>query len=211
MRLFKRIVTEIWLPALAALAWGLLVFSQQAQKNYVAALGAAASAFFLIFFFQGQVLRIRKNIRDEDNDQRTYQGVTSISDAVNELRSILESRLPRPAVPAPASDFFDSAERALQSGLYYSAGITAAQGFEHDARDIAKVALAKPMRYPLGRILMDLRIYGTDEAHKQLALLNRTRNTLVHETAPNDVTQAQAEELVAGFKDGVELIRSMLL
>lgn len=211
MRLFKRILTEIWLPALAALAWGLLVFSQQVQKNYVAALGAAASAFFLVFFFQGQVLRIRKNIRDEDSDQRTYQGVTSINDAVNELRSLMEARLPRPAVPAPASDFFDSAERALQNGLYYSAAITAAQGFEHEARDIAKVALARPMRHPLTRILMELRIYGTDEAHKKLALLNRTRNTLIHETAPADVTQVQAKELVAGFKDGVELIRGMLL
>src|SRR5205085_1446457 len=64
MKLFKRIATEMWLPALGALVWGLLVYSQQAQKNYIVALGAAASAFFLIFFFQGQLLRIKKNIRD---------------------------------------------------------------------------------------------------------------------------------------------------
>jgi hypothetical protein len=58
---------------------------------------------------------------------------------------------------------------------------------------------------------MDLRIYGSDDTHRQLSLLNRTRNTLIHETSPDGVTQEQAQELVAGFKDGVELLRTILL
>jgi hypothetical protein len=211
MRLTRRIVAEVWLPTLGALIWGALIFYQQSQKNLVTAFGATATAFFLIFFFQGQVLRIRKNIRDEDNDQRTYQGVTSINDAVSEIRFLIENRLPRPTSSIPANDFFDSAERALEIGLFYSAAITAAQGFEHEAREIAEISLARPMRRPLGQILAALRIYGSDGTHEQLALLNRTRNTLIHETSPATVTKEQAQELVAGFKDGVEVLRSILL
>lgn len=211
MKLVKRIATEVWLPAIAALAWGLLVYSQQAQKNCITALGAAASAFFLVFFFQGQVLRIRKNIRDEDNDQRTYQGVTSINDAVSEIRSLIENRLPSVAASALSNNFFDSADRALQNGLSYSAAITAAQGFEHEARDVAEILLARRMRTALGQILMALRPHMSDGTFQQLALLNRTRNTLIHETSADSISNEQARELVAGFRDGVEVLRTLLL
>jgi hypothetical protein len=150
-------------------------------------------------------------MRDEENDQRTYQGVTSINDAVSEIRSIIETRLPTATPPAPINDFFDSADGALQNGLYYSAAITAAQGLEHEARDVAEILLGIRKRAALGQILMAIRPHMSGKTFEQIALLNRTRNTLIHETSPDSVTSEQAHELVAGFRDGVDVLRTLLL
>lgn len=212
MELFKRILKEVWLPTLVAIGWGIVIFHNQTEKNLVVALGAAASAFFLVFFFQGQVLRIKKNIRDERNDERTYQGVTSLADAVNEIRVMLQVNAPAgPEAPEPVNHFFALADEGLRSGVYYSAAITAAQGFEFEARRVAEAVLKEdPMRRPLGIILNMLHSRIPETSWKQLRLLHRTRNTLVHETTPDSITPEQASELVSGFREGAEVLRNII-
>jgi hypothetical protein len=62
----RRIGMEVAFPAICGVAWGLIAFFNQ-KKSGFDSVGNGFTAFFFIFFLQGQALRVNKNIRDEDN------------------------------------------------------------------------------------------------------------------------------------------------
>ena len=114
-----------------------------------------------MFFLQGQFLRMRKNVNDEDNNAEQKTSLREIRDLVRQLGPTQPAEVAPDAAPPPQEpqlpepapevrlqpyehDFFGSnkyfaeANEALERGLYNSAALTAAVAFDHVLRDGAR-------------------------------------------------------------------------
>lgn len=206
--LWFRIAFEITLPVLAAIVWGVKTFVS--TGTFFGAITAAGIAFTAILYVQGQLLRIAKNVRDEQHGRevlgRLDEGFDSLQQALVALRaqdlappkkSPEQPRVPDwvPPVLSDASKqpsqqrdvlergsyFFGEAEEALKHGLNYAAAVLAAMGFEGKARITAEFMSIDPNR-PLALLVKSLASLGYNEEilTKKFETLVRLRNLLVH-------------------------------
>jgi len=219
--LLSRIFREVWFPFLAAAVWAILAL--KSGKSPFDSFSTFGATFFFIFFLQGQVLRISKNLRDENNANEFRDNFASIHEALDAIKrqaqpqpqthpvgrrrttdSAYSKRVRPEAIDQDTKYYFDEAARAIDNGFLYPATLVAATGFEHALREIGK-RFKYDARKPIRTVIEEL---GTrldkPELTKQLLLLMRLRNTLIHEQAlsrPKNVEEAQS--IVRAFEDGL--------
>jgi uncharacterized protein YutE (UPF0331/DUF86 family) len=83
-KVIRRVWGEARLPLLIAIFWGVLTWYQ--GETIFKCMSAGAAAFVFVLFFQGQILRVAKNVRDEDNAKEMRDGFKSIQQALDELK-----------------------------------------------------------------------------------------------------------------------------
>ncbi len=92
----------------------------------------------------------------------------------------------------------------MEDGFLYPATLVAATGFEHTLREIGK-GFKYDARKPVRSIIEELGVrLGKPELTKQLLLLLRLRNTLIHEqesSRPKNLEEAKS--IVGAFEDGI--------
>jgi hypothetical protein len=156
-------------------------------------------------FFQGQFLRVKKNIRDDERGDLTFQTVSSVEKAVEEVRKLLASQsttIKQPAFSQVVGDFFSAAETALAAGLLYPAVLTAAQGYEAALREASQM-VDGPSNLPAGQLIRKLARHIRFDSERA-STLYRIRNKLVHQTRPDELNLEQASEFIQGFRAGAE-------
>src|SRR5262249_38484406 len=141
------------IPSAAAVAWGMTVGIQ--RQSIIDGMSAAGIAFFFILALQGQILRIAKNVRDEQDTEEFRSSFASLQQGIDQLRKQGFTIHQPPASPPPPDDstlaylrtarpvslgfeyFADQAHRAIDTKQYYAAVLLAAVGFEFAARQAA--------------------------------------------------------------------------
>jgi HEPN domain-containing protein len=224
------LVKELWLPLLLAVPW--FAFARyEGTKSFYDSAASASWLFFFVFFLQGQLFRMQKNVQDEQvaEEQRVslrevlgllrQQGAAQPNDVAPDQPPpvVAEPAEPEPAAPeqppsVPERDFFGSsrffaqAEDALRRGLYYPAALTAAVAFEHVLRESAREygVQERTMRGVIHELAQRSQ---SDKVEKRLTLLLEMRNKLVHPlTYELPLNEQEARDLVQMFKTGVEWI-----
>jgi hypothetical protein len=218
--LLFRIFREVWLPLLCGAVWAVIAFHN--GKSAFDSFSTFGATFFFVFFLQGQVLRISKNLRDETNANEFKDSFASIHQALDEIRkqraaeprprgrrrttdsTITKWVTPEKATFDRAKYYFDEAASAIDNGFLYPAVLVAATGFENVLRETGK-QFSLDARKPVRLIIQEIgaRLDNADLT-KQLLLLLRLRNTLVHEqdsSRPKNVDEAQS--IVGAFEDGI--------
>jgi hypothetical protein len=220
-RVIKRVLKEAAPPACSAVAWGLYVYSQ--KHAVVDGISAAGIAFFFVLALQGQILRVGKNVRDEDRGEEVIDHLQSMRQSIAELQRLglathasasSPSGIPEPppgyiestrTVPLGFTYFLQQAHAAIESGLSYAGVLVAAVGFEYAARRCAEQLGIDPERKGLAPIVRELgRRTENKQATETLDALNRLRNSLVHaEKETPWIDRQQALDLINAFSVGV--------
>jgi hypothetical protein len=218
----NRVAKEASLPTAAALTWGVIVGIK--KDSIIDGVSVAGIAFFFVLSLQGQILRVAKNVRDEQDTEDFRASFASIQQAIETIKAEgLASRQPPKVAPAtdeppiwyrssarPIPLGFDNylgrAMEALEKGQYYAAVLVVAVGFEHAARQAADQLGIEADRVSLGRLLRELgRRTEEKQAMETLHSLNMLRNNLVHaedREAPW-ISRTQALDLIDAFRAGV--------
>jgi hypothetical protein len=219
----RRLCKEVWLPLLFALGWFTFARYQSAKSLY----GSAADAawlFFFVFFLQGQIFRMKKNVQDEEDAEEQRVSLREILNLlrqqdVAQTNDVAQEVAPTDVAPVEpeisatveqdffgSSRFFAEAEDSIQRGLYYPAALTAAVAFEHVLRESAR-------EYRIGErtmrgVVRELAARKqSNKLEKRLNLLLEMRNKLVHPRPfETPLTEREAQDLVQMFKTGVDLI-----
>jgi hypothetical protein len=236
-RVASRILFEITIPAVSGFAWGALALHQ--GKSLFESFSTGFAAFFFIFFLQGQVLRVNKNVRDEINADEVRDNFVSIHAGLLELRGKKQAetdaaaeadkeakRLPeefteKGGVDIDAYDgdvlfakpFFVEADRAFRLGALYPAVLSAAVGFEHALREVATRYLSMKRSRPPGLILHELgnKYGGFDQMIPTAQTLLQVRNGLVHGDKYDPDTPAfEAVQIIWAFMKSVSAIQEMV-
>ena len=174
------------------------------------------TAFFFLFFLQGQVLRVSKNVRDEDNTNELFNRFDTLHEALGALAAqrsedyppTITQEPPPPSTPTAALPLIDQARRAVNEGFLYPAVLLASIAFEQAVR-IAAAALEIDTRRPLSFLVREIgiRLQGRGMS-KELEILVRLRNSLVHPTGKTtQLDQVEAGELVENFALSIEWLR----
>jgi hypothetical protein len=223
-RVIKRILKEATLPACAAVAWGFYVYSQ--KHTVVDAISSAGIAFFFVIALQGQILRVGKNVRDEDRGEEVIEHLQSMRQSIAELQSLglaphapasQPLRKPEPppgyipslrVVPLGFTYFLQQAHAAVESGHSYAGVLVAAVGFEYAVRRCAEQLGIDPERKGLAPLVRELgRRTENKLAIETLNALNRLRNSLVHaEKETPWIDREQAIDLINAFGVGVSYL-----
>src|ERR1044072_3608106 len=90
-RVFRRILVEVTIPAVCGIAWGVIAVRQ--GKSFFESFSTGFAAFFFIFFLQGQVLSVNKNVRDEMNADEVRENFVSIHEGLKDLRGWKDAEL----------------------------------------------------------------------------------------------------------------------
>jgi hypothetical protein len=219
-----RVWYEAWRPLVLGIAWGALVVWCYQGKSLLDSFSAGFAAFFFTFFLQGQVLRVSKNVRDEDNASEFRNRFASIQEGVDALRTQTAAHPQPPGHPRPVpseatSDAFREAESlikqarmSLANNLYYPAVLTAAVGFEHELRMAAARLDMSPNRLTLGAIIRQMVAQTSrDDMLQRLETLVRLRNGLVHPNPDSaNISEAEATDIVNAFQEGIEWVEQQV-
>jgi len=186
-------------------------------------ISAAGIAFFFVLALQGQLLRVGKNVRDEDRGEEVIDHLQSMRQSIAELRRLgltphTSSPSP-PGIPEPPPGYIEStrmvplgftyflqqAHAAVESGQSYAGVLVAAVGFEYAARRCAEQLGIDAERKGLAPIVRELgRRTENKQAMETLNALNGLRNSLVHaEKETPWIDREQAVDLINAFSVGV--------
>jgi hypothetical protein len=210
----KRVWFEAWRPLIGGAFWGGLAVWSYQGKSILDSFAAGFTAFFFLFFLQGQVLRIAKNVRDEENANELFNRFDNLQEAVEALAAQrgqvyppTVTQGPPPTTPTTAS-LLKEAKQALQQHLLYPAVLAAAVAYEKAVRHTAESYEVDSQR-PLELLLREFRNVVRDrEASDRLQILLRLRNTVVH---PDDrgaqLTEQAAAEIVRDFEEGIATLK----
>ena len=221
-RVISRVAKEAALPTAAALTWGIIVGIK--KDSIIDGVSAAGIAFFFVLSLQGQILRVAKNVRDEQDTEDFRASFASIQQAIETIKAeqLTGRQPPKPAaatdeppiwyrpsarlIPLGFDNYLGRAMEALENGQYYAAVLVAAVGFEYAARQAADQLGITVDRASLGRLLRELGRRTEDkQAMETLNSLNMLRNSLVHaedREAPW-ISRIQALDLIDAFRAGV--------
>jgi hypothetical protein len=210
----RRILGEVAIPALCGIAWGVIAYYQ--GKTPFESISTGFAAFFFIFFLQGQVLRVAKNVSDKQNADEWRSSFASLKEGLDELRK--QPHIPPteppvvPEPPGPWAGLIGEAHASLENQNYYAAVLAAAAAFEQAVRKCAVTDNIEP-KVPLSQLVRSIAYAAKDKyAQDRLLTLVRLRNNLMH---PNqEVSQLSAQEtteLLDGFEDGIYLLDHLSL
>ncbi|MCK1285440.1 hypothetical protein IVB41_16090 [Bradyrhizobium sp. 44] len=203
----RRILGEVAIPGLCGIAWGMLAFYQ--GKTAFESVSIGFTAFFFIFFLQGQVLRVAKNVSDKQNAAEWRDSFATLKEGLDELRRQQAEHAgqaqpaQQPTAPA-SSDLMDEARASLANRNYYAAALTAAAAFEQLTRR-AVVRMNVDPKAPLSQLVQSIAYAAKDTfLQRRLLTLVRLRNNLVHPQHDTPaLTAEEAEQLIEGFEDGI--------
>lgn len=213
-RVFRRAGFELLLPTIAGIIWALIAFR---KSDLFTSVSLGGAAFFFVFSMQGQVLRMAKNVRDEDNADEWRTSFNTLQEGLAELRRQAaaqpeppEQETPEP-MPAASEPFIVQAQNSLGHHLYYPAVLTAAVGFEQTLRlagENMKLDTKRPMLViarQLGEIVKDPKLT------ERLVTLIRLRNGVIHPRKQGThITRDEAELLVSSFGEGARQLEKFL-
>jgi hypothetical protein len=202
----QRVAVEVWFPFIVTLGWFVLTYLQQQRSLYESA-AAGAGAFFFTFFLQGQYLRMKKNVRD---DQNADEWKDSFALVIAEIRGQKAGPLVAAGAERPArfrmsgDELVGEARENLDKGSRYGAMLLAAVGFETSLRRFGAMFDVNPKK-PLTRILTELEpVLEDSKLIARLRLLTRLRNGLVHaQFQKPTLDRADADATITAFEDGV--------
>jgi hypothetical protein len=215
----RRILGEIAIPAACGAVWGLLAYNQGKTSFESASTGFAA--FFFIFFLQGQVLRVAKNVSDKQNADEWRSSFASIQEGLNSLKKAESGNItinvpagelrvtphPPTASTAPTShsaDLFEQARRMFGSDFFQQSAIAAAMAFETAARN-AGARHGLPPNKPMTEMVRQIAtLEGNKQLEEELLTLVRLRNSLMHSTSRDPITGDKAQELIDAFERGAK-------
>jgi hypothetical protein len=207
----RRILGEVAVPGLCGAAWGALAYYE--GKTLFESASTGFAAFFFVFFLQGQVLRVAKNVSDKQNADEWRSSFATLKDGLDELR---KQQFEHPAQPRPASttqtrppatSLMDEAHASLQGNRYRAAVLTAAAAFEQAVRRAA-VRMSIESNVPLSQLVQSIAyVVKSTDVQRQLLTLVRLRNNLMHPPPDNvPLSEDEATQLVEGFDDGIYLL-----
>ncbi len=210
-----RIVFETAVPLVAAIVWFFHAYSQ--GKTIFDSFSAGGVAFGFVLFAQGQLLRMAKNVRDEENANEFRESFASIREGLDQLRRqqpgppIQPIPDVPPTVPVGFEDLMAEAKIAVARGLYTTGALAAAVEFERQLRSLAQ-SVEINTQQPLGRLIDQLAGRTEDkDLWLQLKSLVRMRNSLVHlRTREEPITKAEAEQIIQAFQSGIYWLRNAL-
>lgn len=164
-----RIFKEGWFPLVFAL--GASAYSYQSGREFGELSATFSYVFFIVFFFQGQVFRIKKNVRDDNNAEFSRTMLTDIHQVVAEINSQRNEqplanateRLTPPARhdpgrtregfrPPPLSSTGPGPLELGSAEMFAEAEQSLAQGLNSGASLLAAVAFEKAIREIASRI-----------------------------------------------------------
>lgn len=225
-KIIWRSVYELALPLVAGaitVAW-----AWWKKSSFVEALSAFGIGYLFVISVQGMVLRVAKNVRDEDDADEFRDSFASIRQAITELkREGLTEQSPQstpptvqelsagyhPGIELPreytnSAMAIGEASKAASAGLYRAAVAMAAIAFERAVKEAAERAGIDP-RQPLSRLVRQL---ATGPATspliaEELLPLVRLRNGVIHSEIHEHVTEEEAIELIRGFVNGTYILK----
>jgi hypothetical protein len=208
-RLIGRVLLETALPSAAAFVWG--VWSYSKSPNLFASFSAAGLAFGFLLFAQGQLLRMAKNVRDEDDANEFRNSFATIGQALEELRRQQVEDATALRNPLNRSGLFEpEANSAVAQGFYKAGAALAAIEFERTLKEIAMMLDINP-RQSLTLVSDAIaKKLGRDELREELRTLGQIRNSLIHSKFLGPGRKAEAEEIVQGFQDGIRRVHATL-
>lgn len=169
-------------------------------------------SFFLLMWFVGQFLRVRKQLHDRDL-------LTGINADVREIRKALDKQVSAQggatpaspdAIPIPdpvAAEMIEQAEAALSAGLSLPALLMAAAAFEHSIRATARqFGVQEGPRVPVRRMLSELEQMLPPGVSGELHALWDARNRIVHSRDAQVSWSANAQQLFNSFRWAVALL-----
>ena len=196
-------------------------------------LSAFSAAFFFVFFLQGQVLRITKNVRDEDYQSDSRSEFASIREALIAMRKNAErsertanenlnEASPNEESPdTPSIDLrsireanllgalfqFENASEALRRRDFSAAINTAAIGFDVATRE----ALFRYFGYDQIPTLRAFKTMATDSEFARLHDLVRLRNGIFHgfRSDQSSPDRGEAIEVISAFIKGVDILEEI--
>jgi hypothetical protein len=215
----RRILGEVAIPGLCGIVWGIIAYYQ--GKTPFESISTGFAAFFFIFFLQGQVLRVAKNVGDRRHAEETRTSLVSIQEVLAEIRMGGVTKAAVEAEPygvdtltvtwdVPAQ-LMAEARFAFERDNYQSAAIAAAVAFERAVRRAAVKINVDP-KPPLSDLIYSLAYSVKDMGgvHKRLRSLLSLRNSVVHRGPDSGrMSKAEAEEILDAFDEGMSILDSI--
>jgi hypothetical protein len=210
-QIIERVWFEAWRPLIPAFLWGMVVWWYQG-KSLLDSFSAGFTAFFFIFFLQGQVLRVKKNVDDQQNASEFRSNFASLQEGLNLLqqqsRHEHASDHVHTSLPSDETFLFLQARRSIDAGQYFTAAVTASVGFEYAIRN-----MDRPWnKWVLGPAYRSILINTLQDSTKmRLKTLIEMRKYFIH---PNhgalNLSKRHAEIVVNAFEEGAyEMIESI--
>ena len=162
--------------------------SSECEHPLVDGVSVGGIAFFFVLSLQGQILRVAKNVRDEQDAEEFRASFASIQQGLEELRKQQPSATAKRRKQRrqqrreeTVDRLMADAKRALASESYYAAATLAAVAFERAIRDT--VPDARAQRLSIRAILNLLTLGGHEGQLEEFTTLLKLRNNLVHAEA----------------------------
>ncbi len=169
-------------------------------------------AFFLLMWFAGQFLRVKKQLHDREL-------LTGINADVREIKRALDKQISAKGGPTPvspetvpisdpvAAEMIEQAEAALSAGLNLPALLMAAAAFEYSIRTTArKLGVQEGPRVAMRRTLSQLERALPPGVSGELHALLDARNRIFHSREAQVSWSADAQQIFNSFRWAVALL-----
>jgi hypothetical protein len=174
-----------------------------------------APAFFLLMWFVGQFLRVKKQLHDRDLLTGINADVKAIRDALRK-KAVEQGENP-PATPEAtliadpvAAEMVQQAKAAFDANLNLPALLMAAAAFEHAIRASAKrLNIEEGPRVPIRRTISELERVLPRGVSGELQALWMARNRIVHSRDLQINWSSDAQQLFNGFRWAIALVSNL--
>lgn len=204
-----RFIRDAWMPALLAAAYAVWSYRSDSSPTLAEAVESFGVAFFLVMWFVGQFLRVRKQLRDAASLEAIEAGVQSIqarldrtgAGALSATRT--EDLLQAIVDPVTKALSLESLE-ALKNGLSTSALLAASVAFERAVRNYAtRHGIENAEAQPVARLIRTTSKSLGPGVADELYVLWRARNAIVHQDEEMLERQVDPDRLHEAFLWGI--------
>jgi hypothetical protein len=169
-------------------------------------------AFFLLMWFVGQYLRVRKQLQDRDLLLGLGADVQAIRTALAQSAAAHGEAAPAspenvPIADPVAQEMMEQAEEALSSSLTLPALLMAMAAFEHSVRTAARrLGVEEGRKVPVRRTLTEVGRHLPTGVAGELRALWDARNNLVHSRDAQVQWSKDAQQLFNSLRWAVALL-----
>jgi hypothetical protein len=213
---------EVRIPLICGVIWGLINWLYPDAKSSIASVSVGFAAFFFIFFLQGQILRMNKNVEDREQAEAMVEALAELNQRIYVVqRNTSKGRSPEdPRIELSIEGLADFLEKASPmtagaiSPFFGSLGSSvplraAAIDFERALREAA-TRLNVPASEPAAQLANELSKRITNpRIGKRLQTLVKLNNVVTRPNAAMLLGNIGVHATIAALNQGTRSLQSI--
>ena len=205
-RLFKQSAIPLIISGIYA---GWVYFDKGDEARATDAISVFGATFFFCMWLLGQFFRTSKQLSDSENFNRLSAGIEDIHNSIRELRTTpTPTPTPTPsATPDQANQLMAQAKHLVQGGHVLAGLLQAGVAFEQAVHAKAQRAgLHRQNFRSFPQLLQRIEEQLGPGASKELQVLWKFRNQIVHADPQASEELQQRPELINYFDSGIKML-----